>query len=681
MRIQCHNKGVATVYGTVLLVILVVTLASLLFVGLSRYNQMVQGALTLEDERLQEEIALQSLKTVSDANGTEYISAILVNNTGAITVRIRALYVNEVFVCDPSDPLLNPTDTYINPQTALWVQIPSTLVYVPDDKLAVATERGIKSIEYAAVLKNAGGGSQPPSDVLWYFGPLMLDFDKFYYREVDSAGAFIPSSVWKPGWKVEVGSGTIAWNITVKNVDYRNITLNEYSCLTLWPNDSPSNRRAWYLEPIDGTKTQFIAVNETANLIYIWKTPKTVQQDPRSVYTTVCRNRVFLTFFGTFHELDFSTKPYGQTIPFEAVICARTEGTLTMTASPFLIYTNSTSNYSTISVILRDLEGNVPISSVTVFFATDLGTLSSPWAITDANGQVNVTLSAIIQAGTDVATISASWAALSNTTEVIFTDGRPVAMFSVDATTASTYEVLSFDASNSYDADGWIESYLWDFGDGNTNTGISPTHFYSDNGFYTVTLIVIDNDGEVNTTSQSITIVNQPPTAGVFVNATVVLTGEGIAFDASDSSDVDGTIVSYLWDFGDGNTAMGLTATHTYTDNGTYPVTLTVTDDDVDTGIIITLITVENQSPLPSFTVNPSPPVSTGLLLTFNASESSDSDGSIISYDWDYGDGNSGSGVTSTYTYTTPGTYLVTLTVTDDDGASVSTTQSVEVTG
>jgi PKD repeat protein len=681
MRIQRHNKGVATVYGTVLLVILVVTLASLLFVGLSRYNQMVQGALMLEDERLQEEIALQSLKTTIAANETEYISAILVNNTGAITVRIRALYVNEVFVCDPSDPSLNPRDTYINPQTALWILVPPTLVYVADDKLAVATERGIKSIEYAAVLKNAEGGSQPPSDILWYFGPLMLDFDKFYYREVDSVGAYIPSSVWKPGWKVEIGSGTIAWNITVKNIDYRNITLNQYSCLTLWPNDSPSNRRAWYLEPINGSTTQFIAVNETANLIYVWKTPKTIQQDPRSIYTTVCRNRVFLTFFGTFHELDNSTKPYGQTIPFEAVICARTEGTLTIAASPPLIYTNSTSNYSTISVTLRDLEGDVPISSVTVFFSTDLGILSSPWAITDSHGQANVTLSAIIQAGTDVATISASWAALSNATNVIFTDGRPVAVFFVNATIASTYDPLSFDASNSYDADGWIESYLWDFGDGNITTGVTSTHFYSDNGVYPVTLTVIDNNGEVNTTSQSITIVNQPPIASIMMNATVVSTGEGIAFDASDSLDVDGAIVSYMWDFGDGNTVLGMTTTHTYADNGTYAVTLTVTDDDGDTGLIVTLITVENLLPFASFTINPIPPVSTGQALMFNASESFDSDGSILSYIWNYGDGNSGSGITSTSTYATPGTYVVTLTVTDDDEASSSTTQNVEVTG
>jgi PKD repeat protein len=408
----------------------------------------------------------------------------------------------------------------------------------------------------------------------------MLDFDKFYYREVDGTGAFIPSSVWKPGWKVEVGSGSIAWNITVKNVDYRNITLNQYSCLTLWPNDSPSNRRAWYLEPIDGTTTQFIAVNETANLIYLWKTPKTVQQNPRSVYTTTCRNRVFLTFFGTFHELDNSTKPYGQTIPFEAVICTRTEGTLTITASPTLVYTNAPNNQSIISVTLRDQEGDVPLSSVTVFFSTDLGTLSSPWAITDSTGQANVTFSAISQAGTAVATISASWAGLSNTTEVIFTDGRPIAVFSVNATTASTYDVLAFDASTSYDADGWIDSYLWDFGDGTSNTGVAPTHFYSDNGVYTVTLTVIDNDGEGNTTSQSITIVNQPPIASIVMNATAVSTGEGLAFDASDSSDVDGTIVSYLWDFGDGNTAMGLTATHAYADTGTFLVTLIVTDDD-----------------------------------------------------------------------------------------------------
>lgn len=70
--------------------------------------------------------------------------------------------------------------------------------------------------------------------------------------------------------------------------------------------------------------------------------------------------------------------------------------------------------------------------------------------------------------------------------------------------------------------------------------------------------------------------VNQPPTPA-FTFSTQALTA---SFDASDSSDVDGTIASYAWDFGDGSTGTGRTTQHTYASAGTYPVTLTVTDDD-----------------------------------------------------------------------------------------------------
>jgi PKD repeat protein len=106
-----------------------------------------------------------------------------------------------------------------------------------------------------------------------------------------------------------------------------------------------------------------------------------------------------------------------------------------------------------------------------------------------------------------------------------------------------------------------------------------------------------------------------------------------------------------------------------------------VTDDDGEINSTVTTITVANQPPIALFTVSPPPPVSLGQLLSFNASDSYDSDGSIISYIWDYDDSTSDSGVTTTYMYASPGLYLVTLTVTDDDGVSTSASQNVEVTG
>lgn len=320
---KTENKGISTVFGSILFIILAMTLASTLFTVLYRYNNSVQEGIRLEEERMQERIVLSGLETES-VNGTEYITTFYVNNTGSITCRIRAVYIDSEFLCDPSDQTINPDDTYINPKNTTRMFLPPGVIYNSTAKMTVVTERGIRSVEYESSLKRGRESHPPYEQTKFYFGPLMLDFNKFYYTECDPQDGSYDPSTWKPGWSIEVGTGSIAWNITVKNVDDRDITINQFSCFTLVPNDQPSERRPWYIEPPGGLLTQFIASNDTVNIIYIWKTPKTKQTSPQSIYTTVCQNRVFLTFFGIFHEHDGTTKPYGQTIPFEAVLCVRT---------------------------------------------------------------------------------------------------------------------------------------------------------------------------------------------------------------------------------------------------------------------------------------------------------------------------------------------------------------------
>jgi len=313
------NKGTSTIFGSILVLILVLTVVAILFVTLYRYNRSVQEAIGFEEERMQEKIALCALAT-QNLSGTEYVYAILVNNTGSTTSRIRAVYIDDEFLCDPSDQTINANDTYIGPGESLWILLPSGVKYEATAKLTIATERGIKSTQYKWKLQHGNG--LPPHHELkrFYFGPLWLDFNRFYYTKCDPKNGSYDPSKWEPGWSIEVGSGPIAWNITVKNVDDRDITISQFSCLTLMPNDEPSERRPWYIEPTQESLSQFIASNETVNVVYIWKTPKMKPSSPQNIYATVCRNRVFLTFFGIFHEHDGTTKPYGQTIPFEAVI-------------------------------------------------------------------------------------------------------------------------------------------------------------------------------------------------------------------------------------------------------------------------------------------------------------------------------------------------------------------------
>jgi len=254
----------------------------------------------------------------------------------------------------------------------------------------------------------------------------------------------------------------------------------------------------------------------------------------------------------------------------------------------------------------------------------------------------------------------------------------PVAIFTESAETVYTNEIITFNASGSYDPDGYVVSYFWNFGDGTNATGIIANHAYADNGTYTVTLTITDDDGATDTATSTKTVLNRAPVAIFAESATTVLTGEVIYFNASNSHDSDGSIVSYLWDFGDGTNATGATVEHAYADDGNYTVTLTVTDDDGATASTSTTKTVLNRAPVAIFSES-AETVITDEVIYFNASGSYDPDGSIVSYFWNFGDGTNTTGVTAEHSYTLEGTYAVTLTVTDNEGAKASTTATKTV--
>ena len=259
---------------------------------------------------------------------------------------------------------------------------------------------------------------------------------------------------------------------------------------------------------------------------------------------------------------------------------------------------------------------------------------------------------------------------------------------------------VSFDGSGSIPAE-TIVSYDWDFGDGETGTGVTVSHTYAVSGTFDVTLTV--SDGTVqdsDTTTADITKKDGEPIPTIQVEEIPKSSGQCYTFDGSGSVDPDGEIVSYDWDLGDDTTASGdiVIVEHCYEESGTYTVTLTVTDendltgrasqevtvaDDIvqDSDISTAEITEEEGEPIPPEAIIQVEeiPKSSGQCYTFDGSDSVDSDGEIVSYDWDLGDDSTDTGDVVEHCYEGSGTYTVILTVTDGDDLTGSASQEVTV--
>ena len=140
-------------------------------------------------------------------------------------------------------------------------------------------------------------------------------------------------------------------------------------------------------------------------------------------------------------------------------------------------------------------------------------------------------------------------------------------------------EAVTFDGSGSTPGDRPIARYSWDFQDGTRGTGATPAHAFARSGRYVVTLRVQDDrPGACDSSADQVVVnVNAAPVA-VAGPERHVATGETVTLDGGRSYDVDGQIVAWAWDLGDGTTAQDQTVTHAYPAPGTYTVTLTVRD-------------------------------------------------------------------------------------------------------
>jgi PKD repeat protein len=264
----------------------------------------------------------------------------------------------------------------------------------------------------------------------------------------------------------------------------------------------------------------------------------------------------------------------------------------------------------------------------------------------------------------------------------VSTGDGPSASFEYSPRNPSVNQDIHFNAELSTDADGDIVSYQWDMGDGNKKSGKTVDHRYADDGSYAVVLVVTDNDGNTDSTSQIIAVGgSQGPNPAFVYSPPSPTVGQDIFFNAQTTTDPDDDITGYSWDFGDGKNGTGVTVIHNYSETGTYKVTLTVTDSTGNSASITDTVTVSaSKPPVAVFEVSPIT-IYDGDTVFFNASQSTDPDGNdtIQSYVWDYGDGNSGNGQTSTHVYQTPNRYKVILEITDEDGNTSTTSKEINV--
>jgi PKD repeat protein len=161
-------------------------------------------------------------------------------------------------------------------------------------------------------------------------------------------------------------------------------------------------------------------------------------------------------------------------------------------------------------------------------------------------------------------------------------------------------------------------------------------------------------------------VVAPPPNEAPIANFAFACTDLACTFTDA-STDADGTIQNWSWDFGhDGQTSSAQNPPHAFPAAGDYTVTLTVTDDDGATDGVSQPVTVTaaNEAPTASFTHG-----CTDLDCSFTDT-STDSDGTVVSWSWDFGDGSTSTAQNPSHSYASGGSYTVSLTVTDDDGAT-----------
>jgi PKD repeat protein len=372
---------------------------------------------------------------------------------------------------------------------------------------------------------------------------------------------------------------------------------------------------------------------------------------------------------------------------------------VTLTATPDQLPRDGSSQ-ATVSVLVRDAQGK-PVSGQRLSVGSSVGSVSQSSVVTNSEGRATFTFTAppfgtvgntaVVQ----VVPVSADGSnAVGRNVSILLTgtsnSTAPNPSFVVAPVFPVLQEPVVLDASATTDEGvrcGDACTYTWDFGGESTATGRIVSYRFRTVRTYAVKLTVTDPAGSSASITQNVGIGTGDEPAAVFtISPSAPSQLEAVQFNASSSRAGAGrTISSYRWNFGDGSTATGVTASHAYASVGTYQVTLTVTDNVGLTNTATNPVAVTN-TVIAEFTFSPTDPV-VRQTVVFNAEASRGSDGfggrsPIVKYIWNFGDSEETVTTTSprtSHSFETANTWTVTLTVEDSAGRRQTISHTVAV--
>lgn len=248
----------------------------------------------------------------------------------------------------------------------------------------------------------------------------------------------------------------------------------------------------------------------------------------------------------------------------------------------------------------------------------------------------------------------------------------PVASFTASPTSGGPPLTVNFNAGASSSPAG-LTTYMWDFGDGTTAAGPNPTHTYTEPGIHRVSLRVTDALGRHEVANRTVVAGSRWPAASFTVSPSSGQPPLTVTINPANTNHPNGLPLTYEWDLGDGTTFTttgNSSFTHTY-HAGTFRPSLIVRDDNGGFDATDRTVTVTNQPPVAvvDWSVGGG---AAPLTVHFTGDASFDPDGDPITFLWNFGDGTTSTEANPTHTFTNPGNYTVTLTVTDDGGATGS---------